>query len=90
MSKRAEEAALRAYPKGIRDKNGIIIYIGHPQWIRNYYINGYEQAEKDLALTLEDIKTIIRIYWIVSEDKAYHTIGQKDEEVFRRFNEQRK
>ena len=47
MSKRAEEAALKAYPKETRDKNGIVIDIGHPQWIRDYYIKGYEQAEKD-------------------------------------------
>lgn len=47
MSKRAEEAALKAYPKEIRDKNGIVIDIGHPQWIRDYYIEGYEQAQKD-------------------------------------------
>lgn len=49
MSKRAEEAALKAYPKEIRDKNGIVIDIGHPQWIRDYYIEGYRQAEKDLS-----------------------------------------
>lgn len=59
---RAEEAALRAYPKEIRDKNGIVIDIGHPQWIRDYYIHGYEQAEKDLALTWEDVKLIVECY----------------------------
>ena len=48
MSKRAEEAALKAYPKEMRDKTGFVIDIGHPQWNRDYYIEGYEQAEKDL------------------------------------------
>jgi hypothetical protein len=84
MSKRAEDFALKKWPILISQRSDI--NSSH----RSACIQGYEQAEKDLALTLEDIKTIIRIYWIVSEDKAYHTIGQKDEEVFRRFNEQRK
>ena len=48
MSKRAEEAALKAYPKETRDKTGFIIDIGYPQGIRDYYIEGYEQAEKDI------------------------------------------
>lgn len=47
MSKRAEEAALKAYPKETRDCTGFVVDIGHPQWMRNYYIQGYEQAEKD-------------------------------------------
>lgn len=47
MNKRAEEAGLKAYPKEMRDKTGFVIDIGHPQWIRDYYIDGYEQAEKD-------------------------------------------
>ena len=53
MSKRVEEAALKAYPKEIRDKNGVVIDIGHPQWIRDYYIHGYEQAEKDIISIIE-------------------------------------
>lgn len=65
MSKRAEEAALNAYPKEIRDKNGIVIDIGHPQWIRDYYIEGYEQAEKDtIERAMEWIKTHWREYII--------------------------
>lgn len=53
MSKRAEEAALKAYPKEIRDKTGFVIDIGYPQWIRDYYIKGYEQAEKDIISLIE-------------------------------------
>ena len=44
---RAEERASEAYPKETRDCAGFVVDIGHPQWIRNYYIQGYEQAEKD-------------------------------------------
>lgn len=92
---RAEEAALRAYPKEIRDKNGIVIDIGHPQWIRDYYIHGYEQAEKDLALTWEDMAKIDTIILDVNNefavDYSKEISRQKFyEEVLERFNEQRK
>ena len=46
---RAEEAAIKAYPIETRDNDGIVNDIGHPQWIRDYFIEGYEQAEKDLG-----------------------------------------
>lgn len=45
MSK-AEEAALKAYPKETRDITGFVVDIGHPQYIRDLYIEGYYQAEK--------------------------------------------
>ena len=57
MSK-AEDRALEAYPKATRDINGIVVDIGHPQYMRDLYIEGYHQAEQDLALTWEDIETI--------------------------------
>jgi len=65
MSKRAEEAAKEIYKDGIelfgrRDKNGnLIIRPETMVWIlRNACQKGYEQAEKDLALTWEDIAKI--------------------------------
>lgn len=48
MSK-AEEAALKAYPKETRDITGFVVDIGHPQYMRDLYIEGYRQAEKDVA-----------------------------------------
>ena len=60
MSK-AEERALEKYPKTTRDIDGIVIDIGHPQYIRDFYIVGYHQAEKDLELTWKDIKIILDI-----------------------------
>ncbi len=48
MSKRAEQAALEAYPDSERDKTGIVTFLGFPQAVRDYYIEGYEQAEKDI------------------------------------------
>ena len=56
---RAEEAALKAYP--VHDG-------ASEQWKKAHlsslaeYIQGYEQAEKDLALTWEDVKLIVECY----------------------------
>ena len=96
MSKRAEEAALKAYPKEERkvwssafgmfefDKTA-------PERIA--YQKGYDQAEKDLALTWEDIKLICEIedrYWNEEFDEnSKRTTQEYYEEVLRRFNEQR-
>ena len=98
MSKRAEEAALKAYPKEIMDKNGIVIDIGHPQWIRDYYIQGYEKAEQDLALKWKDVAILITIYeqeiaaGNISryEDEGAPSIKDASEIILRRFNEIRK
>lgn len=46
------------------DKNykpGGIISEEYPEKVKVAYLQGYEQAEKDLALTWEDIKTIVQI-----------------------------
>lgn len=48
MSKRAEQKALEAYPDSERDKTGFVSFLGFSQAVRNYYIEGYEQAEKDI------------------------------------------
>ena len=46
MSK-AEERALKAYPKATREIGGIVVDIGHPQYMRDLYIEGYNQAQQD-------------------------------------------
>ena len=46
MSKRSEEAALKAYPENIKHKNTPLEYDGNT-WRRAYYDDGYEQAEQD-------------------------------------------
>ena len=56
MSK-AEERALEAYPKETRDITGFVVDIGHPQYMRDLYIKGYHQAEKDLELTWGGLET---------------------------------
>ena len=58
MSK-AEEAALKAFPrdKFANDFGKRIIFND----MRDGFIIGYEQAEKDLALTWQDIRRIVKI-----------------------------
>lgn len=55
MSKRAEQEALKAYPEtlGIQGNGNA--------FARHYYVEGYEQAEKDTALTWRDMKLIHEI-----------------------------
>lgn len=75
MSKRAEQAALRAYPYETGVK-GLIC-----EQSRGIFIKGYEQAEKDLALTLEDVAYIVDTFYFVEGSTK-----EKCEEVLRRFN----
>jgi len=97
MSK-AEEAALKAYPKATRDIDGIVVDIGHPQYMRNLYIEGYQQAEKDLELGWEDLKLLQDISHEVIAEVArgsvdyyqiYPTQQSFLEEVLKRFKERK-
>ena len=91
MSKRAEEAALKAYPKEegkVWSSAFGIFEFDKTAPERTAYQKGYEQAEKDLALTLEDIQLIIRL----NEEVMAEAGGKpKDyyKEVLRRFNAKR-
>lgn len=87
MSK-AEERALVAYP------NEHFVDHTYAEMCRGFYEEGYEQAEKDIALTWEDIKTIEQI--ITTSDWYDFEISDKlwskefYEEVLKRFNEAKK
>ena len=66
MSKRAEERALEAYPhleQPVFDEMyPRLLFTRNTE--RSAFVRGYEQAVKDLALTVEDIKTILDIsFW---------------------------
>lgn len=86
MSKRAEEAALKAFPN-----------VAGPYDImssndkREIYIRGYAQAEKDLALNLEQVVKIDNI--IMNMVGEGYNDGYKTkpfyEEALRRFNKQK-
>ena len=90
MSK-AEERALEAYPKDIKeyvDVKGVKSVVDNNCWQRTIFLKGYQQAEKDLALTLVDIKKICLIarevhkYYGFWSDIVY-------QDVLNRFNEQK-
>ena len=80
MSK-AEERALEAYPSTSHywnaepDRNAEA---------REFYKQGYHQAEKDLELTWEDINDIIRIYEDILEVESGENIYIKVLERFKK------
>jgi len=83
MSKRAEQKALEAYPA----ERG---HLHDRPFQRDGFVKGYEQAEKDLALTWEDIKTIEQIIatsdWYDFEINGKLWSKEFYEEVLNRFN----
>ena len=91
---KAEEAALKAYPPIQMNCDGEIVHPGYDKHTRDIYQDGYEQAEKDLALTWEDIKTIQQIiatsnwYDFEINDKLWSK--EFYEEVLKRFKEAKK
>ena len=101
MSKRAEEFALEKYPKRIVRLYGpLMLYDGKDEPLevddnlipRKACVQGYEQAEKDLALTWEDIRRIFEEVNIIEveffrENKRRLTDNELYKEVLRRFNE---
>lgn len=94
---RAEQAALYAYPK----KSAVsgVSMLGNNNrddfmFQRDIFRKGYEQAEKDLALTWEDMKLIVNIADDILKGKtvfkSLHRFPLETvyyEEVLRRFNE---
>lgn len=88
---RAEERALEVYPRSEKYTFSQRLIINDQ---RDGFIQGYEQAEKDLALTWEDIKTIEQI--IVTSDWYDFEINGKlwsqefYEEVLKRYLEAKK
>ena len=66
-----------------------IISDEYPEKVKVAYLQGYEQAEKDLALTWKDIESIIHIY-----ESSKDIIGDYDvklyEEILKRSREEKK
>lgn len=82
---KAQEAALKAYPNVLFPFTPLDLNA----YRRGAFINGYELAEKDLALTWEDIENIVHIYEIAKD-----VVGDYDkdlyEEVLKRYLEAKK
>jgi len=86
---KAEERALKLYPY----ENGVKGLICENS--RQLFIQGYEQAEKDLTLTIKDLELLHTFLYAVKNNKqgAFTFTRLSDEqyqEVLRRFNEIRK
>jgi len=59
---KAEERAFEAYPDfKVGDSFSSVKLNKQRKLIRHGFIEGYHQAEKDLELTLEDVRTILNI-----------------------------
>ncbi len=92
MSRRSEEAALKMYPVMDYNKEPNYIHICGTKMLDEVYREvfkfGYEQAEKDLALTWEDIKMIHDIFIDLADDEDFAPLSNEFyEEVLRRFRE---
>lgn len=66
-----------------------IISEEYPEKVKVAYLQGYEQAEKDLALTWEDASVIVTIAMDIIGEGEIHGEQNIYTEVLKRFNEQR-
>ena len=100
MSKRAEERALEAYPPTHSDgkrytKRVQSTLVDTHQPLRTIFQRAYEQAEKDLALTIEDIERLHTFLYAVKNNKSgcftfTRLSDEQYQEVLNRFNKTRK
>ena len=101
MSKRVEIAALKAFPPKFTSPKRYAKRVQSEKvdthaTIRHFYQEGYEQAEKDLALTWEDVAKIITIYEAGIDNGDYRRYNEAkwmkeySQDILRKFNEIRK
>lgn len=92
MSKRSEELALHMYPVFMWYDNNLYCNVDANLEQRVAYRQGYEQAEQDLKLTWEDVKTIFKIADNYENElnKPKYLTQDYCQEILNRFNEQRK
>ena len=78
LNKKAEEAAREVYTYTFQGMDDLIVL----------FLAGYKLAEKDLALTWEDIRKIVTLFSEVSyECFDYMSANEFCEETLRRFKE---
>lgn len=95
---RAEERALKAYPPKRKEvsMSGAIYTVVGGDFERRIFQQGYEQAEKDLALTWEDAQLlyIITEKYLRELDKRIEAFPSSSQEVFeeilRKYKEAKK
>ena len=91
MSKRAEERGLEAVPPRWRKTKDGKGRVDSALPVRKFYIRAYEHAEKDLALTWEDIQRITDIHRDVLFENPKRIMFSKEnyEDTLVRFNKLR-
>ena len=91
---RAEAAAMKAYPEEKHPvcgplPGGDIHEFDDNAGLRKVYIEGYEQAEKDLALSWKDMLIILNIIMRVYDKHLFDGSSEQEicEEALKEFNE---
>ena len=91
MSK-AKERALEVYPRSEKYTSSQRLIIND---LRDGFIQGYEQAEKELALTIQDLELLHTFLYAVNNNK--HSVftftrltDEQYAEVLKRFKEAKK
>lgn len=95
---RAEEAALKAYPEDIQlfvesqEEPGKWLPVDENIQFRYGYKQGYEQAEKDLTLTIKDLELLhVFLYAVKNNKQGVFTFtrlsDEQYQEVLKRFKE---
>lgn len=93
MDKATKEATKR-FPK---NKGGLINhYVINDDEVRSLYAQGYRKAEKDFALTWEDVAILITIYEQGVDNGDYRRYNEAEwmkeysQDILRKFNEIRR
>lgn len=86
---KATQRALEKYPK--RKDGQTRGYVCDDNDVRRIYSQGYRRAEKDLALTWEDVKAIFKIAdnYDSELNRPKYLTQEYCKEILNRFNEQR-
>ena len=96
---RAEEAALKAFPMKDYNKEPNYIHSCDSKMLdevyREVFMLGYKQAEKDFALTINDLELLHTFLYAIKNNKQgcftfTRLSDEQYEEILKRFNEAKK
>lgn len=85
MSKKAEERAFEAYPPSINEHSVEEGFDWNEEY-RDVFQQGYEVAEKDLELTIEDVREIIHIYEITADLLGDELTDDNTQRILNEYN----
>lgn len=76
VSKKADEFAEREYVSGAYER----------EWLSKGYYWGYKDAEKDLGLTIDDVREIIHIYEITADLLGDELTDDNTQRILNEYN----